>query len=137
VKFTSNRDIVVRSKSTGHAIEFKKGVPTQVPPGMHSEVMEKGILPVEDDGKAVDPVKHQAAVEPAKPKLPPEDGDVRNAEILEAIKVIVARNNSKDFAGGGCPHQQAVSSAIGYRVDQKEVRLVWEKHREAILNQGR
>lgn len=137
MKFVSNRDIVIRSKNTGHAIEFKKGVAVTVPLGMHSEVMERGILPVDEAGAPVDPAAHQIAVDPAKPIMPPDDGNVRNAQILEVIKQIVVRNNSKDFAGGGCPHQQAVSSALGWRVDQKEVRIVWERHREALLNSGK
>ena len=48
----SNRDIVVHS-ILGHSIAFEKGVPTHVPKALHAEVMEKGILPVDDKGESL------------------------------------------------------------------------------------
>lgn len=133
MKFTSNRDLVIRSKNTGHAIEFKKGVPTNVPAGMHSECMEKGVLPVEENGKPVDPAEHQAALD-KKVELPPEDGNERAAAIVVVMKELVKRNNSKDFTGGGCPSADAITAALRYKVDAKEVRDVWEKNRRELLN---
>ena len=134
MKFVSNRDTVVRSCATGHAIEFKKGVPTDVPYAMRSEVVEKGILPVQDDGKAIEAGTVQVVAEPKKVVLPPE-GEVRIEKIVEAFKAIVERNNPADFTGGGTPSASAVSTALQFRVDTKEVRGLWEKHRNALLNQ--
>lgn len=133
MEFVSNRNVVVRSKNTGHAIEFLKGVPTRVPNGMHEECLTIGILPVDGDGKPVDPAENDVVTE-VKLKVVPEDAHERAAFILEACKAIVARNNSKDFAGGGQPSPDAISVALGWRVDQKEVRPVWEKNRQALLN---
>lgn len=133
--FESNRDIVVRSLR-GHAIEFKKGVPTLVPRIMHEEVMEKGIIPVsEDDGKKIDPVKADVGEKKPKIFLAPDDQMERNDAILEVIKAIVVRNNSKDFTGGNVPSAAAVSTGLGWKTDQKEVRTVWEKVREELLRQ--
>jgi hypothetical protein len=101
---------------------------------MYEEVMEKGILPVDDDGKAVDPVKNEVVQDPPKTVLTPENGETIDADILRVIKDIVKRNNSRDFAGGGHPHADTVSAALQYKVDQKMVSKVWEKHRQAILN---
>lgn len=129
MEFVSNRDIVVRSVH-GHAIEFKKGVPTYVPRVMHSECLEKGILPVEagDLDKVVE--------DPKGPKLAPEDGMERADQILEVIKAIVKRNVSTDFTGGGHPSAEAVSASVGWKVDQKEVKDVWVKNREKVLTEA-
>lgn len=124
--FISNRDITVRSLH-GHAIEFKKGVPTGVPRIMHAEVMEKGILPVEG------PEQGAAVADAPKPMLAPDDAQERNDAILEVIKQIVKRNNASDFTGGGHPSAVSVSAAVGWKVDQKEVKDVWVKHREALI----
>lgn len=115
------------------AIEFLKGQPTSVPKVMHEEVMEKGILPVEDDGAPVSPTENKVVVE-KKILLAPEDGNERAEMILEVIKGIVKRNNASDFAGGGHPGAKAVTAELGWRVDQKEVGQVWLKHRQSILN---
>lgn len=99
---------------------------------MHSEVMEKGIMPVDDHGE-VD-TKHEIKLE-SKVVLAPEDGLERAKQILRVIEAIVARNNSKDFAGGGHPSAKAVSAALGWMTDQKEVSGVWKKHRETLLTE--
>lgn len=127
VKFISNRDIVVRSKH-GHAIEFLKGVPTDVPRVMHGEVMERGILPSEGVISEEDSTVHDV-----KLRLAPEDALDREDRILDAIKAIIKRNNASDFTGGGRPHMDAVTALVGWRVDQKETNKVWEKNRNALL----
>lgn len=131
--FVSNRDITVRSKKCGQSIAFEKGVVTRVPAAMHEECMEKGILPVEADGSPVDPANNTVSATPLGVKLAPEDGDTRSVKILEVIQVMVKRNNSKDFTGGGRPLAKSVSMALGWTVDQKDVNAVWEKSREKIL----
>lgn len=129
--FVSNRDVVVRSAKCGMSIAFKKGEPTNVPRVMHSEVMDKGILPVEDNGAPVNPAEHTAGTEPEKKLvLAPEDGEERRDKIIEAIKQIVTRNNAKDFTGGGQPSAGVLTAALGWRVDQKEVRTIWNENRE-------
>ena len=133
MNFTSNRDVVVRSKNTGHAIQFLKGVPTMVPKGMYEECLERGILPVDEEGAPVSPAENNVVQEVVLKQAPTDAGE-RNELLLEAFRQIVARNNSKDFAGGGCPHPDACSLALGWRVDQKEVRQLWEKHRQRLLN---
>ena len=101
---------------------------------MHDEVLEKGILPVDDEGRAIDPEDNTVIEDAPKVKLPPEDGDERDAAILTVIKKIVSRNNPADFSAGGTPNAGSITSALGYRVDQKEVRKVWEKNRAVLLN---
>lgn len=128
--FVSHRDIVVRSSKCGQAIRFIAGVGTQVPRIMHDEVLEKGILPVDAAGKTVDPVQ-VATLVPEKPKLitAPEDAMDREDAIKGVLKALVDDNSPKNFTGAGCPTAKAVSLALGWSVDQKDVRTVWEKHR--------
>lgn len=127
--FVSNRDIVVRSAKAAQAIRFEKGVPQSVPPIMHKEVIEKGILPL--DAESIDSVKVMDTPD-VKLNLPPEDGDERNARILEVMKAIIQRNNPLDFGGGGAPSTVAVGNATGWRVDQKEIRKLLDENREAL-----
>lgn len=132
--YISNRDVVVRSKKTGHAIEFKKGVPTAVPKSMVEEVLEKGILPASNE--AVEPGKTELVAEKPKIVLPPDDGDVREEQVLAVIKAIVKRNDPKDFTGGGAPSAGAVTAVLGWRADRKDVQKVWEKHKAELVGRG-
>lgn len=135
MNFVSSRDIVVRSKNTGHSIEFLTGIPMYVPRSMRSEVLEKGILPVEDDGSPVDPNKTEVVAGEVVKALAPTDAETRNEKILEAMTVIVRRNIASEFTAGQTPSDVAVSAACGWRVDRKEVRQMWEKHRQELMNE--
>lgn len=135
MNFVSNRDVIVRSAKTGMSIQFKKGEPTFVHPKMHKEVMEKGVLPVDDENQAVNPATHTAGLETeSKVLLAPEDGYERSLKILEVIRAIVKRNNSKDFTAGGIPSARSITAALGWHVDSQEAKKVWEEHRREILH---
>lgn len=135
-EFVSNRNIVVRSAKSGMSVKFVKDVPTYVPPKMHAEVMEKGIMPVDGKGKALDSNEVGKLVETQDPHivLAPEDSDERSEKILDVIKALVKRNNSDDFTGGGMPSHKSITAVLGWKVDVKEVKRVWEEHRRAILH---
>jgi len=100
---------------------------------MHEEVLEKGILPTSEDGQPVDPAEQVVVKDKPKVVLPPDDGDERNAAILTAIEAVVEANDSAMFTGGGVPKSDAISQLLGWRVDSKDIRAVWEKHREKLL----
>lgn len=125
--FVSHRDIVVGS-TEGHSIGFEKGVPTHVPRSMHATVLNKGCLPCDKEGKILDDVTAHApgAVEEKKVLIEPEDAEERKAAIEKAIKAMVGRNNAKDFSAGGVPLAATVSAAVGWQVDQKEIRPIWD-----------
>lgn len=129
MQFVSNRDIVV--VGPGHAIEFKKGEPTDVPRIMHKACLEKGVIPVED------PAGNAGSVADAddKPRLllRPEDGEEMNDKILEALIAIVQRNDTRDFDAGGMPTAASVTAITGWKVDRKDVRKVWEEFRAELL----
>jgi hypothetical protein len=120
--FVSNRDINVGSL-TGRSILFEKGIPTHVPREMHAEVMEKGIIPVEAQ------VAEEVTAAASAPKilLAPEDPHEREDKISEAIRALVAQNDSRSFTAGGVPSDKAVTAALGWKVDQKEIRTIWTK----------
>lgn len=132
--FISNRTINVGSNQ-GASIAFEKGKPTHVPRFMHGIVMEKGILPCDKDGKPLDAESAPTADE--KPVLTaPEDAEGRNDAIEKVCREMVKRNTPADFTAGGTPNATAVSFALGWKVDQKEVRAVWVKIRPEMLNPG-
>lgn len=131
--FVSRRDFMLCSKE-GACITFEKGKPTHVPKALHSEVMEKGIMPCDEKGQELDLEKAIAAA-PAEIKVmvAPEDAADRAAAILEVLKQLVARNKSIDFGASNQPKAEAVRLALGWPVDQKEVRKVWEDNRRLLL----
>jgi hypothetical protein len=123
--FVSNRNVVI-SSILGYAIEFKKGEPTHVPRRMHATVMEKGIVPCDIRGAALDVADIEATPE-AKVLLAPEEAEDRAPAIRGVIDAIVKRNSSNDFSAGGVPSASAVTAALGWKVDAKEIRPIWDK----------
>jgi hypothetical protein len=132
--FVAPRDMNVTS-TQGYSLDFKKGEPTHVPRAMHAEVMEKGVLPCDARGE-IKEAPEPAEVDPAaavRVMVAPEDGDERSDAILEAIKALVARNDAKDFSAGGIPSAAAVTHAVGWRADRKEIAAVWQKYKPQLL----
>lgn len=119
MKFTMQRDRVVAS-TTGHAVAFKKGVPTYVPPEMHSEVLEMGAEPETEIPETQKPAG-AAPVDPGE----------RRALIAKAMEDIVLANNRDDFTAAGSPHNKAVSLKVGFQVDARERDKVWESLKQA------
>lgn len=132
MKFVSQRDFWHNSL-LGHSISFQRGVPIEVPRALHEEVMEKGAIPVEDDGQPVAPEKTDLGVKKAVVVLAPDDQFERDDKILEVISAMAKRSSAKDFTGAGHPRAQAVASVLRWAVDQKEVSAVWEKNRRDII----
>ena len=132
--FVSHRDVTVTSLQ-GYSIFFEKGVPTHAPRAIHSEVMEKGVMPCDEQGNPLDEPAAAAVVAPEQPRVmvAPEDGHEREEAILEAIKTIVKRNNSKDFNAGGVPSAGSLTAALGWKVDTTEVRAIWVKHKPKVV----
>lgn len=131
--FVSRRDQMVRT-THGACITFEKNKPTHVPKALHSIVLEKGILPCNDTGKELDLEKAAAAV-PQEVQLlvAPETAEERGEAILKILKALVERNNSADFGASGIPKQDAVLTALGWAVDAKEIRQVWNANRQELL----
>jgi len=132
--FVSNRDVNIGTVY-GHSVFFKKGVPQTAPRAIHHILVERGIFPVDQDGEVqAEKAADLTEVPTTGLKMAPEDAHVRADEIVKAMRVIIKRNNAKDFSGS-TPAAPAVSDLLGWRVDQKEVRQAWEKNRAALLGQ--
>lgn len=126
MKFVSNRNIVVAS-TTGNAVRFEKGVPQFVPKSMHAEVLEKGILPAEDDtGEALN-------VEDDEQARVILGLDERAQKIAEACTKVAETNRGDDFTAAGAPRADVVSQIAGFRTNSKEVGVVWAKIKPGIL----
>lgn len=115
MKFVLNRNRVVASVC-GLAVEFEKGVPTHVPPAMYAEVIAVGGVPEEDVD--LDPKGPAESTEPTDPS-------VRQAEIFKAFETISLRGRREDFTASGAPHAKAVSTALGWIIQNKERDIVW------------
>ncbi|MDQ8046831.1 MAG: hypothetical protein REI11_19665 [Patulibacter sp.] len=111
MKFTMMRDRVVAS-TFGHAVGFKKGVATHVPPSMYEEVQAAGAIP---EDELPEPTSKS-------PELTSED---RKLLLQAALEDIVKRNDSKDFTAGGMPHVKVVSEKAGFSVDADERDAAW------------
>lgn len=138
-KFRSNRDVIIRSAKYGRSYEFKKGqVRDDVIPQMHQDLLNAGILPVDEEGAPVN-VSEDTVIEAGDKKskviLAPTDGEERKKQILEAIVAIVKRNDSGDFTGGNTPKAAVVTQLLGWRVDTKDVVEVWKEHKAELLKQ--
>lgn len=107
--FILNRDRVVASTS-GHSVEFKRDVPTYVPPPMWAEVKQLGAEPTEDS-----PEETGAAVSKA-----PTDPAEREQAIIEAIEALTLKNDRDDFNAGGKPNLKPLADFLGWSVNAKE-----------------
>jgi hypothetical protein len=121
------------TSTRGASVFLKKGVPTHVVRHMHAAVLEKGALPCDELGKTLDAEGAPEVEEGPKVMIAPEDAEARAEAIEKVSREFVKRNSSKDFTAGGTPSASAVSLALGWKVDQKEVRTVWMKIRPELL----
>jgi hypothetical protein len=115
MKFVMHRNRTIVSTS-GHAIEFKKGELTHVPPNMYEEVMAAGAVPEEE--LDMDPATNPEALEPTDPS-------VRQQAISEAFETITLRGKREDFTAAGSPHAKVLSTILGWTVQNKERDAAW------------
>lgn len=118
---------------TGMRLAFEAGVAIHVPKPMHAVVMEKGIMPCDAEGKILE---HPQAIEPEdgdKIRVAPGSAEEREEKILEVFKALIKANDPTSFTGGGVPNATAVTMALGWKTDPKEVRQVWVKHKPDLM----
>lgn len=126
MNFVTLRDIVHASK-LGHSVEFKKGVPTYVPPALHNEVMAIGAVP-EDEADlqslvAAQDQKKEAINEPTEPTE-------RKAAVFAAFEKIVLGGKREDFTSGGAPHGKAITEITGWPLPSKERDQLWPEFQQ-------
>lgn len=131
--FVSHRDITITS-TLGYSLAFEKGKPMHVPRAMHPEVMEKGIMPCDAKGNALD-APEAAAISPDAPKVlvSPEDPEERKDAIKTVLQALVDRNDPHDFSASGIPSSGAVTAALGWKVEPKEIRPIWQEMKPGIV----
>ena len=116
MNFILHRNRTVAS-TCGLSIEFKKGVPTLVPPAMFNDVIAIGAVPEEELNESDLPPK------PASPEQLAE----REAAMFKAFDVIVKRASRDDFTAGGVPHNTVLGRELGWSVQAKERDAAWVK----------
>lgn len=114
MKFVMHRDRTYASV-LGHAVEFKKGVATHVPPELYAEVQAIGAVPEEEI-----PVSAKAAA-----TKEPGDAHTRREEIFTAFEMLALRNERGDFTAGGAPKDQVLESVLGWKLSAKERDMLW------------
>jgi len=110
MKFVMPRDITIPS-IFGHSVEFKKGVPTHVPPKLWPEAMAADGV-AEDTELVLEAEKEQTAAERLK-------------QIFMAYEEIMKRGEPNDLAKGGEPHARVVSGLVGFSVSVAERDSSW------------
>jgi hypothetical protein len=115
MKFVLNRSRVMAS-TCGLAVEFVKGEPTHVPPAMYAEVIAAG--GVSEEEIDLEPKGADANAEPVDPT-------VRQADIFKAFETITLRGRREDFTASGAPHAKAMSTILGWTLQNKERDTAW------------
>ena len=119
MKFTMFRNRTLCSTS-GLAIEFVKGVPTEVPASMHEEVLSAGGVPeseldldpkTKDNDEPVDPAERQKA-------------------LFAAFETMLLRSKREDFTASGAPHGKALAVLLGWTVGNKERDTAWQAYQQ-------
>lgn len=113
MEFVMMRDRTI-SSVLGHSIEFKKGVPTHVPPALIAEVLAAGGV-----------TKDELPEDESKKTIEPTDPLERSGLIQEAIKVVVERARRDDFTATGAPNPKVLSAELGWPVNAKERDAEW------------
>lgn len=115
--YVLNRDFML--SGPGHRIGFAKGQPVWVPPEMELDAVRIGAERV--DGDTPDALGTQVA---QAPELTAEEREIL---ILEAIKQIVAENDSAKFTAAGSPTVKAIERIVEFDVERGEISDLWAK----------
>jgi hypothetical protein len=121
-----NRNFTLAT-TKGHVIEFKKGVPTNVPKAVYQDALSIGAQPPDGSEPVVDDDKKKDAA--------PQDPAERNPLILAAIEALIDRNEREDFTAAGSPTVDAVSKEVGFKVAAKEIAGQWQAYHEKKAQQ--
>jgi hypothetical protein len=123
-----SRDHTLRS-TAGRSIEFLKGADTWVPPMLVREAVAIGAVP--SDGSDANVLE-----EPKTSKLS-TDPAVRKEAILVAFANIQGANHREDFTAAGAPHPDAIRRETGYKIDNKELNVLWHAYQDEQGSQGK
>ncbi len=116
-----NRNYVLTT-TKGHSVAFEKGVPTHVPPAIYQEALTIGAIPPDGEDPHVEDV--------VKTDNAPSDPAERAPLILAAIEKLVVENARENFTAAGSPTVDAVTKAVGFKVQSKEIATVWQQYHD-------
>ena len=116
-----NRNYVLTT-TKGHSVAFEKGVPTHVPPAIYQEALAIGAIPPDGEDPHVEDV--------VKTDNAPSDPAERAPLILAVIEKLVAENARENFTAAGSPTVDAVTKAVGFKVQSKEIATVWQQYHD-------
>lgn len=118
--FTLHRNYVLRT-TKGHAISFKKGEPTNIPPVCVEAAVAIGARPVEGEADNVKEAPAAIIMSPAE----------RKEQVFEAFRTMKARNERLDFTGTGIPNAKRLPQLLGFDITSKERDTYWQEFRTA------
>lgn len=126
MNYVLNRNYVLVTL-TGKSIEFRKGLPTHVPPDCIRSAIGIGAFPA--DGSEVDVI-----LEGDEPRLKkaPTDPVERQDAIMQVVRDLVIRNDRDDFTAAGLPSPKVISGILKWRVDLREVNNVYRIYNEEL-----
>jgi hypothetical protein len=118
MRFVMLKDRVVGGTS-GHFIRFLKGVPTEVPREMWTDVQAAGAVAeseLPDDEPVLVKVTH--------------DPEERRSLFFGAFKTLEERNERGDFTASGLPNSKVLEKIVGFQVMNSERDEMWGKYLE-------
>lgn len=113
----ANRNFVLVS-TFGHAIQFRKDVPTPLPAVLLQEALMQGVVPVDES----DLPQEREAGDPT-----PLDPATRAKEIRAAIEKLRKTNIREDFGATGNPKVGSVERVLGWKTSAKEIEPVLQQ----------
>lgn len=124
-KYVLNRNHIL-STLKGHRIAFKKGEPVDIPRSVVAEAVAIGATPA--DGS--DPDLEQPVMRGEPPEA--QDPEKRAAAVMEAIKTLVARNDTDDFGADNAPKPDAIRALVNFKVDVRERNDAWQRYHDLL-----
>lgn len=122
-EYVLNRDFVLATLS-GHRIAFKKGQSVWVPPRAVPEAVAIGATPA--DGS--DPNLAQPA--PKGESAASQDPEKRKKMLLDAVKLLVDRNDPDDFGADNAPKVDAIRQIVNFKLDARERNDIWQTYHD-------
>ncbi len=127
--YVLNRNATV-STMKGHRIRFEKDEPVFVPPICIPDVVAVGATPADGTDPDLD--------QDVAPGIPAAANDpVLRAEVIQAAIIkLVATNERGTFGADNAPKADAISTIVGFKVDNKERNVAWRAYHDAIAEEN-
>lgn len=116
-----NRDYTLIS-TMGHSVAFTKGVPVHVPPIMYKAALGIGAVPADGTEPALENEKTSDSA--------PIDPGERAGVIYAVIMQMVEDNINDEFTAANAPKETAVSKRVGFKVQTKELKPLWQRYHD-------